>query len=50
MSHDPVAQPPASYPLIGRDDPPPFAILHEHGAAPALIICDHASRAFPRAM
>jgi predicted N-formylglutamate amidohydrolase len=24
-------------------------VLEEHGAAPALIVCDHASRAFPRA-
>ena len=35
-------------PLIGRDDPPPFAVLHKHGTAPALVVCDHASRAFPR--
>jgi predicted N-formylglutamate amidohydrolase len=41
---------PAAYPLIGRDDPAPFAILHEQGAAPALVVCDHASRAFPRGM
>jgi predicted N-formylglutamate amidohydrolase len=41
---------PAAYPLIGRDDPAPFVILHEHGTAPALVICDHASRAFPKAM
>jgi predicted N-formylglutamate amidohydrolase len=47
----PVTSPlPASNPLIGRDDPAPFVILHEHGTAPALVICDHASRAFPRAM
>jgi predicted N-formylglutamate amidohydrolase len=25
-------------------------ILNEHGAAPALLVCDHASRAFPRAL
>ena len=41
---------PVSYPLIGRDDPPPFAVLNEHGGAPALLVCDHASRAFPRAL
>jgi len=41
---------PAAHPLIGRDDPAPFAILHEQGAAPALVVCDHASRAFPRGM
>jgi len=50
MSNDSVQQPPATVPMLGRDDPPPFVILHEHGAAPALIVCDHASRAFPRAM
>jgi len=33
--------------LLGADDPPPFVILNEHGAAPALLVCDHASRAFP---
>ena len=34
--------------LLGPDDPPPFVILNEHGPAPALLVCDHASRAFPR--
>jgi len=37
-------------PLIGPDDPPPFVVLHEHGEAPALIVCDHASRAFPNGL
>ncbi len=41
---------PARHSLIGRDDPAPFVVLHEHGAAPALVVCDHASRAFPGAM
>ena len=50
MSHDPAAHPPAPHPLIGRNDPPPFVVLREHGMAPALIICDHASRAFPQGM
>jgi predicted N-formylglutamate amidohydrolase len=50
MPPEPLDHVPASYPLIGRDDPPPFVILHEHGAAPALVVCDHASRAFPKAM
>jgi predicted N-formylglutamate amidohydrolase len=50
MSLDNPDHLPATYPLIGRDDPPPFVVLHEHGQAPALIVCDHASRAFPRAM
>jgi len=50
MPNVPTAQPPATYPLIGRDDPAPFVVLHEHGTAPALVICDHASRAFPKDM
>ena len=50
MSQNPDSQLPATYPLIGCEDPPPFVILHEHGDAPALVICDHASRAFPRGM
>ena len=36
--------------LIGRDDPAPFVVLEEHGRAPALVVCDHASRAFPRSL
>jgi predicted N-formylglutamate amidohydrolase len=35
--------------LLGRDDPAPFVVLGEGGAAPALIVCDHASRAVPLA-
>ena len=41
------APPTAGKPLIGPDDPPPFVVLHEHGDAPALVVCDHASRAVP---
>ena len=41
---------PTTAPLIGRDDPAPFVVLEEHGRAPALVVCDHASRAFPRAL
>ena len=36
--------------LLGLDDPAPFVVLGEHGRAPALVVCDHASRAFPRAL
>lgn len=50
MPQDPPGQLPAASPLLGRDDPAPFVVLHEHGAAPALVVCDHASRAFPRGM
>lgn len=37
-------------PLCGRDDPAPFVVLEERGPAPTLIVCDHASRAFPQAV
>jgi predicted N-formylglutamate amidohydrolase len=37
-------------PLIGPDDPPPFEVANEQGSAPALLICDHAGAAIPRAM
>ena len=50
MSTENIEHAPVASPLIGRDDPPPFAVLHEHGSAPALVICDHASRAFPKGM
>jgi predicted N-formylglutamate amidohydrolase len=36
--------------LLGPGDPPPYVVLNELGQAPALIVCDHASRAFPRGM
>jgi predicted N-formylglutamate amidohydrolase len=41
---------PARPSLVGPDDPPPYVILHEHGSAPVLVVCDHASRAFPRSL
>ncbi|MCX7055313.1 MAG: N-formylglutamate amidohydrolase [Proteobacteria bacterium] len=37
-------------PPFGRGDPAPFVVLEEHGPAPALVVCDHASRAFPQAL
>lgn len=36
--------------LIAKDDPPPYRILNPDGAASMLVVCDHASRAFPAAM
>lgn len=36
--------------LLGPADPAPFVVLGEHGRAPALVVCDHASRAFPRSL
>lgn len=53
MRFNPLDTPPIPAPapaLVGRDDPPPFVVLHEHGEAPVLIACDHASRAFPRSL
>lgn len=39
-----------AYPLIGPDDPPPYSTFNDGGGAPLLLVCDHASRAFPRSM
>lgn len=36
--------------LIGPDDPPPVEIVNAEGRAPAVVICDHAARAIPRAL
>jgi predicted N-formylglutamate amidohydrolase len=41
---------PAHYPLIGPLDPPPFTVYNPQGKAPVLLVCDHASKAFPAAM
>ena len=37
-------------PLIGAGDPPPFEWINPGGTAAAVLICDHASRAVPRAL
>jgi len=36
--------------LLGPDDPPPYELVNEAGAAPILLVCDHASRAVPAAL
>ncbi len=36
--------------LLGTADPPAVEHWNPHGAAPALIVCDHASRRVPRAL
>lgn len=36
--------------LIGENDPPPYEVLNPEGGASMLLICDHASRAFPEKM
>ncbi len=43
----PAALPPS---LLGPDDSPPVEVLHPERRAPLLVICDHASRAIPRAL
>ncbi len=37
-------------PLLGPDDPAPFSIVNPDGAAPVLLVCDHASNAIPAAL
>ena len=46
----PESAPSSIAPLLAADDPPPFEVVHPGGRAPLLIICDHASRAVPRAL
>lgn len=36
--------------LLGPGDPPSFTVHNEGGKAPILLLCDHASRAVPRAL
>ena len=36
--------------LLGPGDPPPFSVHNEKGKAPLLLLCDHASKAVPKAM
>ncbi len=37
-------------PLIGAADPPPVAVINDAGAAPAVLVCDHASTAIPQSL
>lgn len=37
-------------PLLGPEDPPPFVVHNEKGQAPLLLLCDHASKAVPKAL
>jgi predicted N-formylglutamate amidohydrolase len=36
--------------LLGPGDPQPFTVFNENGAAPLLLLCDHASKAVPKAL
>lgn len=40
----------ADWPLLGADDPPPYTVLNPDGDAPFLLVCDHASRSFPKSL
>jgi predicted N-formylglutamate amidohydrolase len=40
----------ARWPLIGPHDPFPYTLYNADGQAPILLVCDHASNAFPAAM
>lgn len=42
--HDP------SKPLLAIDEPPPYAVFNPDGAAPILLLCEHASNRIPRAL
>lgn len=48
LSHAETAEAPA--PLLGPDDPPPFRVENPEGAAPVVLLCDHASAAIPGAL
>lgn len=48
LSH--AARDRGAWPLIGPDDPPPYSVYNPEGKAPILLVCDHASNAFPAAM
>ncbi len=40
----------SEFPLIAAGDPPPFTLLNVAGKGGVLLVCDHASRAFPAAL
>ncbi|NQV46157.1 MAG: N-formylglutamate amidohydrolase [Rhodospirillaceae bacterium] len=43
------AETPDAPSLIGPDEAPPFQVINPEGKASLLLVCDHASRAFPAA-
>ena len=36
--------------LLAPDEPPPFVLINDSGAAKVLLVCDHASRRIPRCL
>jgi predicted N-formylglutamate amidohydrolase len=47
---DGVADPAVAATLLGPGDPPPVEIVNQAGAGRAVLICDHAGRAIPKAL
>jgi predicted N-formylglutamate amidohydrolase len=41
---------PAACELLAADEPAPFTVLNPAAEKPVLLVCDHASRLFPRAL
>lgn len=41
---------PLQQPLLAPDEPSPFRILNSEASAAILLVCDHASRRFPKAL
>ena len=37
-------------PLLRTGDPPPVSVINENGAAPVVLVCDHASNAVPESL
>lgn len=37
-------------PLLAADEPLPYVVMNPEAVAPILLVCDHASRRFPRAL
>jgi predicted N-formylglutamate amidohydrolase len=44
----PVSRQGEPEPLLAPDEPPPWQLINDEGAARALLVCDHASRRIPR--
>jgi predicted N-formylglutamate amidohydrolase len=44
----PVSRGAEAEPLLAPDEPPPWQLINDEGAARALLVCDHASRRIPR--
>ena len=42
--------PQGAAPLFAADEPPPWQLINDEGAARTLLVCDHASRRIPRSL